>query len=301
MFYLWLAIGCSTLIALILKFAENRNTHRFAVLSANYTMATTVSLTLWLLAPKPEQAFNFTQGWQDLMALFAGTAAEATFSSSVIWACMVGLFTGCFFFASFYFYQKAVREHGVALAGAFSKLGFLVPTFMSIALWAEYPAPVQWIGISLAILAFFIVNWPGKQSLSEALHPLLFLLCMMGGMGEFSKKIFQQYGLQDQKALFLLVTFGMALMLSLIAILRKKQPLHFKDLTIGFVLGVPNIFCSYFLVKALGLLPAAVAFPLFGAGSIALVFIGGLVLFGERLKRKEIFAISLIILAMAFN
>lgn len=300
MLYLWLAISCSTLIALILKHAETRNLNRYAVLSANYLMASSISLALILLSPEGFNGFDLGEGFSALAALLEDPVANANSAASMTWGVLVGLVAGGFFFGSFFCYQVSVKQHGVALASAFLKLGFLLPTFLSMLLWREFPQSRQWIGILLAVAAMGLVNWPFGMTWRQALRPVLIALCLIGGMSQFSSKLFQKFGFQEHKAFFLLATFCVAFLFSSATLYFKRQPLKLRDFGTGLVLGIPNIFSSFFLVKALSFLPAAVAFPLFSAGTICLVYLVGFLFFGERPLRRETAAIALIVLAMVF-
>lgn len=300
MIHLWLAIGCSTLIALILKHAESRQLNRLAVLAANYLMASGIGLLLILISQKGFSEFHLQQGWQALPALLDNPTANPNAAASMLWGVLVGLVAGGFFFGSFFCYQLAVKEHGVALGSAFLKLGFLLPMFLSILLWQEYPQALQWLAIGLAMVAIALVNWPFGTTWKQALRPVLIALCLIGGMSQFSSKMFQKFGFQEHKAFFLLATFFVAFLFSTATIAWKKAKIAPRDVLTGLVLGIPNIFSSFFLVKALGHLPAAAAFPLFSAGTIFLVYVIGMLFYRERPKKRESVAIGLIILAMVF-
>ena len=68
---------------------------------------------------------------------------------------------------------------------------------------------------------------------------------------------------QRDKDLFLLTTFSVALLLSLVALVVARRPVRRRDLRLGVAVGVPNLFSSWFLIRALEHVEAAVAFPLF--------------------------------------
>jgi drug/metabolite transporter (DMT)-like permease len=211
---------------------------------------------------------------------------------------IVGLIAGAFFFLAFIYYQVSVREHGVGLAGTFTKLGILVPMSLSLLIWQELPTSVQWSGVGLAVFSILIVNWPVQKGSRESLKPALLLLFLFGGIAEFSNKVYQKYGLQDDKALFLLVNFALALTFAAGATWRKRLPVSRRDLVMGVAVGVPNLFSSFFLIKALDTLPAAVAFPIYGAGTILIISVVGIAFFGERLNRREQAAVILTIIAL---
>ena len=100
---------------------------------------------------------------------------------------------------------------------------------LSLLVWREFPNSIQWVGMSLAVSAIAIVNWPGSRRLADALKPALLLLFLFGGLAEFSNKFYQKYALTDFKVYFLLTTFAVAFVWSLIATLRRLQPVSRRD------------------------------------------------------------------------
>ena len=71
-----------------------------------------------------------------------------------------------------------------------------------------------------------------------------------------------------------------------------------RDLITGLAVGIPNLFSSFFLILALETIPAAVAFPIFGAGTIVIINVVGMAFFRERLTRVELAAVGLTIAAI---
>ncbi len=136
----------------------------------------------------------------------------------------------------------------------------------------------------------------------------LVLLFLFGGMAEFSNKVFETYGLLGVERVvdqlrgsltFLFVTFFVAFCFSLAWTWKKRMPVRRRDLLLGVAVGVPNLFSSTFLILSLDTVPAAAAFPAFGAGSILLINLVGVLYFKERLGRREWFAIGLTLMAIA--
>ncbi|NLY36866.1 MAG: hypothetical protein GX046_06505 [Tissierellia bacterium] len=66
----------------------------------------------------------------------------------------------------------------------------------------------------------------------------------------------------------------------------------------GKVLTNPNLFSSNFLILSLATLKTFVAFPIYSAGSIVLINIGGFLIFKEKISRKNQVAIFLTLIAL---
>ncbi len=305
MLYLIAAILCSASIALLFKRSESSDMNRYAVTTANYAMASLIAVFLIALTWDNKPAYISITGSLRAIARMFLEGAPLPPRASLIWSLTAGAAAGVVFFLGFIYYQLAIRRHGVSLSGAFSKLGILVPMSLSLVLWREYPAGIQWLGIALAVASILIVNWPfgttGAPPLavgSPAFKPTLLLLALFGGLAEFSNKIFQKYGYQVDMPLFLVAVFGCAFFLSFIVTWRLRSPVHTRDLFMGAAIGIPNLFASFFLIRALETIPAAAAFPAYGAGTIIIINLGGLLLFRERLTPREIAGILATIAAL---
>jgi len=296
MHYLLFAILCSSAIALVLKYSESRNLNRLAVTNINYAVATLVSLFFVLQGRLLERAAPVS---------VPGFAAEAhklvqgglfTDGSSLVWAILVGSVGGILYFVGLISIQKSIRENGVGITGAFSKIGIFIPMVLSMVLWRELPSVIQWAGIALAIGAIGLANYsPMTNALSVRWRTSLVLVFTVVGLSEFSNKLFQHYADVAYKALFLLTVFVVAYAISLGALLLERSRFTRKDVLVGILVGVPNMFTSFFLISALNHLKTAVAFPLYSAGTIVVINIGGLLLFKERMERKDLAATFLTI------
>lgn len=301
--YLFLAIICSSSIALIFKYSEGKEMNRYAVTSANYFTAFTVSLLMILFKPTTKiyginiSLTNFIHEFRKIILNNNGAFSE---SASFTWAILLGLVGGVFFFLSFIYYQKSVGENGAALSGTFGKLGILVPMIFSVIIWSEIPRFHQWIGIFVALFSIIFVNFsPNKdKSNNTTINLTLILLFLFGGMAEFQNKLFQQYALTQYKDVFLFFVFITGFFLSLYFAIKSRQIVMKKDLFTGFLVGIPNLFSSYFLIMALNFMPTAIVFPIYSAGSIIFISLGEVFLYKEKLSQKDKVAILLVILAL---
>jgi len=271
MAYLLLAIICSSSIALIFKYSEQKELNRYLITSINYLIAFSISLSLGV---------NLNNSPQMLNIAFLGMAG------------------GVFFFLSFVFYQVCIRKSGASLSGAFGKMGILLPMIFSIFIWNEIPGIIQWIGICTALFSIIMVYLPtknvnNKKNISH-FHYFLIFLFIFGGMAEFFNKIFQYYFSADYKSTFLFFLFITAFVISSLFVLTKnrKRPTR-RDVLTGIIVGIPNYFSSYFLIISLDSIKASIAFPIYSAGSILLINLGSMILYREKLRKIEKIAIVL--------
>lgn len=277
---LLLAIAASATMSLVLKLSETRRLERYAVVAINYIAAATGAALLgggleWPL-PAPEGALL-------AIADALATGARVDDLAGPAWAGGFGLVTGGLLFLGLTTYQIAIGRHGVGLAAAMARLGVLVPMTLSIAVWGEHPRSMQWAGIGLALGAILAANWPeGETRWRDALRPALVAVLVCVGLSEFSSKVFQRYGHLPDKPVFLFVAFATAGAIAWIALAARRRRFGWAEVAAGVAVGVPNLFSIGSLVDALDTLPAAVVFPVFGAGSLLIVQLGGVLWFGER-------------------
>lgn len=270
MLALTVAIISSSMIALLFKQSEAKKLNKYAVTLGNYITATLLAFSMYYL----------------------GNSLTTIDSSTII----LGSVTGIFFLLSFVFYQLAVKNYGASMAGMYGKLGILVPMLLSLGLFKEAVSVWQWTGIAIAMLAILMTakNDSEKLSVNTGLLALFFI----GGLAEFGNKLFQFYGVMAQKPLFLVIVFLVAGLLCYIYILMKKIKLDLGSIVFGCLVGIANLMSSYFLISALDTMPGSVVFPVFSAGSMALIAVLSHLIFKEKLSSKQKIAIVIALCAL---
>jgi drug/metabolite transporter (DMT)-like permease len=298
MLYLALAILCSASIALIFKYTENANTNRYLITSANYFIAFVTTLFMIFYKGLLSNISYEISFMGDFKLFSTNTLHVLSPYSSILWGLIIGGISGIFFFLSFIYYQKSVKENGVGVSGTIAKLGILIPMIFSIIIWKELPSTLQAFGIILSLVSIIIVNISPHSIKKLNIKPTIIFLFVFGGMAEFSNKIFQKYALIEYKEIFLFSVFFVAFLISAFYTFKEKGNITKKDILTGFAVGIPNLFSSYFLILSLTTLNTSVVFPLYSAGSIVLINIGGLLIFNERITRKNQVAILLTVVAL---
>lgn len=270
-----LATACSASIALLFKVSSNRKMSRELVTTFNYLSAVMVSAIL----------IGFNEEYK--VVAFSSQAFRLTL--------MLGSLTGGLFLLSFLLYQESVKKNGASMSGMFAKLGILVPMLISIILWKEMPTGLQTLGIFFALIAIVLVNTKKSGSSVRSYHvTLMMALFLAGGFAEFSNKIFQKMVSFNYRPIFLLVVFMTAFALSVILLYSKRSHLMHKrsSVIMGIMVGIPNLFSSYFLLDALNQYPASIVFPTYSAGSILLITLVSSIFFKEHIKAKEQMALG---------
>lgn len=300
MLFLFAAIICSSSIALIFKYTESNKMNRYTVTTFNYVTAFSISFVIIIFKKLYRYSLN------DGIIKFCGevknvlSTGDIIFSleASIIWAIILGIFSGIFYFLSFVTYQKSVKDNGASLSGAYGKMGILVPLLLSIFIWNEMPNIFQFIGIILALIAIITMNISFDNKVKNKMNILLIILLLLNGIAEFSGKMFQKYAVIELKEIFLFFIFFTAFLISLKYIISNTKKLIMKEVCIGLLLGIPNLFSSYFLVLSLNTIIASVVFPAFSAGTIVFISLGSYFIYGEKLSNKEVVSICMAVSAL---
>lgn len=278
MFDLILAIIFSAMIPVLMKYAHNRNLADEVILTFNYLIAVSVSVIFTLLK------------LENYSVLFSN-------SKAMIVLLAVGIVTGLFFYGAFYFYQKSVRENGVSLSIAVGKMGIVIPMILSLILWREMPALLQWIGILMSMVAIGIINIKPNDFKGAQIKTSLLMFFIIGGLGDFFNKLFEVNVGARYTDLFLVVVFATALFASLYNTIKHKN-ITKQSIVYGVAVGIPNMLTAFFLINALSMMNATVVFPLYSGGAIMLSMVWSMIAFNEKLKRKDIVGIVMIFMAL---
>lgn len=275
MLFLILTILFSSTMAIVMRFSEGRIQGKMTMLAVNYISC----MVLALFYIGKSGVFPAADGF------------PVTF--------LLGLINGVFYMLALVFNQKSIAKNGVVLSSVFAKTGsLLVPLLFALLLFAEVPTAVQIIGAMLAIIAIIAINDDGQKGMASS-KMLLFSLLLIEGMASAMSKVFGEWGTQSLNEHFLLYTFGTAFLLSgVMAIVKKEKP-GIKEILFGLALGVPNFFASRFILKALESIPAIIIYPTRGVLVILLITLGGVMLFKEKLRKKQWVAMAVILLSVA--
>ena len=269
MISLILTILCSTCIALILKSNATRKGHPVVLLFANYLVAAAISLVFLVTAETFEYAF-------------------ATF----IFAALLAIL----FVTSFFLFAKAVESAGAALSQTSSRLSVVVPVILSILFFHETPSSFQIAGIILAIVTIVMFYLSIKGEKTNRINALvsLYLLGLLFGIGiaDFSMKLFNVWRPNAEKPFFLFTIFTFAALYTGAVILFRRIRITRQTMMLGAVLGVPNVFSTFFLLLALKQLPAIVVYPAVNIGIIVLTAILAALFWREKMNTYSVFGLA---------
>ncbi len=259
MISLVMVVLCSTLIALILKHNDSKSGSAIVLLFANYVVATSFS------------------------TFFFVTDKSASYSAETLG---LGAILGLMFLLSFFAFAKAVEFAGAALAQVSSRISVVIPIGLSIIVFFEFPGLWGYIGILLAFLTIFLFyrSFGNGSNQKVDKKAYLWLIGLFTGIGvnDFAFKLFEQWRPPSEKEFFLTCIFGFALIFSALYVFISKTRIDSGSIKRGLMLGVPNIFSSFFLINALRELPAYIVFPIANISIIIFTSLGAFIIWKEK-------------------
>ena len=273
MLNLLLAIASSALVSITMRLSETKIKNNTAMLAVNYNMCAFLA-----------GAYTGFDSW-----FLTGAGRLPTV--------IMGWINGILYLAGFVLRQRSIRENGVVLSATFIKLGLLVSMAVSVLFFGERPEAWQWAGFLLAVAAIVLMNYrPGEGKAGNMAGLLLLLLA--GGGGDAMSKIFEELGPPALSDYFLMITFGTALLFCLSLVRIRKEKLGKWEIFFGLLIGIPNFFSAKFLLGALKDIAAGVVYPVYSVATILTVTITGVLVFRERLEKKQWMALGMILVAL---
>ena len=272
MFYLILAILCSSSLSIFTRLSEKSVKNNLSLLAVNYFSCCIMAI------------------------LYTGVDQLFVIQEGSLFTLILGIVNGFLYLYSLILLQKNIKENGIILTSLFNKLGILIPVVISIILFKEIPTLIQIVGFIIAVCAIIFMNY-NKNEAGQFKFGLLYLL-FVAGITDAMSKIFEVYGNAALSNQFLLYTFISAFVSCLVLVVINKQTFTKEEIKYGICMGVPNYLSSKFLLKSLQTLLAVIVYPTFSVGTIVVITMTGLLLFKEKITKKQIIALFAILLAL---
>ncbi|WP_298476545.1 DMT family transporter [uncultured Maribacter sp.] len=282
MLNLVLSILFSSLIFVIFKLFSIYKIQTLYAIITNYVVACTVGLFLYqgpiAISSVPQKPWFF------------GTLA-----------------LGLLFILVFNLMAATAQKVGVSVASVATKMSFVIPVIIGVIAYQEHLSILKIVGILLAMAAVYFASMKESKASFNIKILLLPILVFLGsGSIDATIKYFQEKHVNPTEfSLFSSVVFGSAAIIGILFIVlqSKKKPLkiNFRNIIGGVVLGVPNFFSIYFLLKALNN-PNFNSASIFTINNVAIVMFStllGILLFKEKISTKNWFGIALAIISIS--
>ncbi|MFY0683503.1 MAG: DMT family transporter [Balneola sp.] len=270
--FLGLSAIFSLSVAQVLKFIEIRSLKVLNILVINYLVAFLISI--------------FSTEW-------AGVSVNSGVIPIVIHSAILGFL----FIANFMVYSKSIHKNGMGISIAAMRMSLVFPILLSLFVYGESITTGLIIGILLTFVALALLLPPIKKDRSVQLKYAILpvLLFVISGITDSGLKVFEQeFSILLDESQFLASLFFFAFLTgSVILFVRKQLSFIVKEVVYGIILGVVNLYSSYFILKALKEIPGSIAFPL---ANLSIVFVGtfiGVIFWKDRPDKRQWIGLAL--------
>lgn len=188
----------------------------------------------------------------------------------------------------------AVQKLGILITTLFQKMSLVFPTIFGIIVHTESTGVYKMIGLALAFLSIFLINYsPGIKLNRKQLLGLGSLLALATFVGSGLIELLLYHvkvnnlttgqDIQFTSTLFFLAGINGLIFFGIKA-LRERPTLESKNLIGGIALGIPNFFSIYWILVLLDRgWEASALFPMLNVGILVLNAAIGVVAFKESL------------------
>lgn len=160
------------------------------------------------------------------------------------------------FISLFVLMGKSAQINGVAVTSVAVKMSMAIAVFGMVFLYKEQLSFQKISALFFALSGVLLVSWTKKTADAKNQKWWMLLVLFVGsGILDLLLNYVQKTQLQNiSSAIFSATGFGLAgiigLLILIIQILRGKIKVEFKNVIGGIILGVPNFFSIYLLMRA---------------------------------------------------
>lgn len=282
MTYLLLTILLNTLVLTMFKLFPKFGINQLQAIVTNYMVC--VATGSIFIGKMPVSTASYSQPWFPWAAL------------------MGGMFIGIFNFIAW-----STKHEGMATTTVANKLSLVIPVMFSVFLYHERLSVLNILGIVLAFPAVYLTSKVTDET--RKAHNYLFpvLLFLLSGLLDTLVKYVEYNFLEgsEVQAVFTIHTFAVAALLGFVLVMAMlimgKMKLSLRSIAAGVVLGIPNYFSIYFLIRLLNsrLMQSAAAIPVNNIGILVCSAIVAIFIFKEKPARLRIAGLGLALLSIA--
>ena len=216
---------------------------------------------------------------------------------------------GALFIIVFNLMAITTQHNGLSVVSVATKMALVIPIAFGLWYYKEPLGPFKAAGIVLALIAVYLVAVKKDSSIILQKKNLVFpvLVFLGSGLIDTSLNFLQNDFITDKSLipLFSSTIFMTAGVIGIMVLVAQKIKgvlvLEFKNIIAGIVLGIPNYFSIYFLVKALrsDLFDSSGIFTINNVGIVIISTLLGIVFFKEQLSVKNWIGITLAVISIA--
>ena len=216
---------------------------------------------------------------------------------------------GALFIIVFNLMAVTTQRSGLSVVSVATKMALVIPIGFGLWYYQEPLGPYKGVGIVLALVAVYLVSLKKHSGVILEKKNMVFPVLVFLGSGfiDTSLNFLQNDFITDKSLipLFSSTIFMTAGVIGIMVLVVQKIKgvlfLEYKNIIAGVVLGIPNYFSIYFLVKALrsNLLDSSGIFTINNVAIVIISTLLGIVFFKEQLSLKNWIGIILAVISIA--
>ena len=212
---------------------------------------------------------------------------------------------GFLFITLFNIIAKSTQNIGVSVTTVANKMSLIMPVMFSIIVLHDVVNVVKVIGIILALLAVYLTTKSDNRSAVDKrfiIYP--FIVFIGSGIIDTLFKYNDEFtlgenGLEPFVSWIFITSSFLGLIVLIYKYVREKSLPDRNSIVAGFILGFPNYFSIYFLLKSLNIgMEGSVVIPLNNISIVAVSALSGIFIFREKGTRSNIIGLLLAIIAI---
>lgn len=236
--------------------------------------------------------------------LFLGFQLEISDNSWVPYTILLG----GLFVTTFNLVAYSVEKAGITATEVANKISMIIPITISLLfIKHENLSLIKITAFLLALASIILSSWKNESGKEKTIFILLLpaIVFITGGMVDASINFinFRFLTPSTEQHFTIIVFLSAAIFGSLIVgflLLTKKTTLQLKNVIAGIILGIPNYFSVYFLLKSLTAFDhnGAFVFSFMNVSVIILASFFSIILFKERLNKLNYLGTGLALLCI---
>jgi drug/metabolite transporter (DMT)-like permease len=215
------------------------------------------------------------------------------------------LILGSLFISILFCIGLTAQKMGVSVSMVAAKLSVVIPVLVAVFLHHEMPGIIGVIGIVVSMIAVLIMSRSNEEQATSANLWILPLLVFVGSgfidsiLHYLEEMFIPAYSADTIVTTVFLNAFLLGSIILIGGIITGKTKLDLNSILWGLLLGLPNYFSMFFLVKTLQGSNATIIFPINNIGIVLASTLFSVLFFKEILTKNKWIGLSLALLAIA--
>ncbi|MGC6428857.1 MAG: EamA family transporter [Flavobacteriales bacterium] len=200
---------------------------------------------------------------------------------------------GVYFIIMFNVMAKTTQKLGVSISSLASKMSLVIPVVVGVIFQNEYLSNLEVVAIVIALLSIYLTI----SSKNKTKGPIYLAVILFFGAGILDASLsaieFEYLKTTQSKSLFMIIIFLFAFITGSMVMIVKRKKWIFKNIKAGIILGIPNYFSIYFLLKSLQSYDTSLVFPVLNISVVLCSALVGWKIYNEDLSKTKILGLIL--------